>query len=824
MKQQIKSNDIAIIGMSGRFPGAENIKEFMNNLINGKDSVKRNMTKSTGFVSVGGLLKDIDLFDASFFNISPREAEMMNPQHRLFLEDAWKLIESAGYNVELIDDQVSIYASSNSNIYDSLNENETLAGKFLNRINNEPDFLPTMVSYRLNLKGESIAVQTACSSSLVSVHMACQSIISGNSDLSIAGGVSITLPQQQHYKYQEGMIYSPDGYCRPFDAEARGTVEGHGLGLVLLKRADKAIRDNDHIYAIIKGSAVNNDGKLKLGFKAPSTSGQEAVIKKALSISEVPIESIRYVEAHGTGTLLGDVIEIDALTKAYRNFTEAKQFCAIGSVKSSVGHLIHAAGITGLIKAALCVHQGFIPKTLHYNVPNPKIEFEKTPFYVAEDYKVWDSEIIPRRAAVSSFGIGGTNAHLILEEAPKMTRILEEFDNNFYAITLSAISQDKLNIMKDNLKKHILNNPNLPLCDIAFTLNTGRKGFKCRFATVVKDVEELISCLESNVNNYNIFEEECLAFSNSGNVTISNKEVMFDKNAMLQLAKSWVKGKDIDWCSIFRDKDVKRVPLPTYPFTRQSFWREDLPKEKTDELISQPEGIDQFEFSSVNPLNNSEIQKKVGNIFKEILGLNEINYDEDLFELGGDSLTMAEILTDIEEEFKTTISLHDAFEAQNVKELSAIVINMLGKQEEKQGSSCNLKINDEIEVSSVNPCNISEIQKKVGSIFKEILGLNEINYDEDLFELGGDSLTMAEILTDIEEEFNITVSLHDAFEAQNVKELSAIVINMLGEQEKKQGYSYDLKINDEIITIEISKEDYLNKGVPKEAFNVVKKG
>jgi len=372
--------EIAIIGMSGRFPGADNIAEFWQNLKNGVESISffsddeltaegidAEIMRHPNYVRAKGVLNNIEYFDAPFFGFTPREAQIMDPQHRLFLQCAWEALEDAGYDAETYQGAIGVYASVSMNYYlqNNLFSNRELlekVGELQKVLSSDKDFLSTRVSYKMNLRGPAVVVQSACSSSLVSTHLACQSLISGESDIVLAGGVSVVVPQKAGYFYQEEGIASPDGHCRAFDAKAQGTVSGNGVGIVALKRLSDAITDGDHIYAVIKGSAINNDGALKVGYTAPGIDGQADVISRALTMAEVDPETIRCIEAHGTGTALGDPIEITALSQAFQPHTNKKQFCAVGSVKTNVGHLDSAAGVTGLIKTILALkNQAFHP-------------------------------------------------------------------------------------------------------------------------------------------------------------------------------------------------------------------------------------------------------------------------------------------------------------------------------------------------------------------------------------------------------------------------------------------------------------------------------
>ncbi|MCC6456164.1 MAG: amino acid adenylation domain-containing protein [Caldilineaceae bacterium] len=503
---------IAIIGLAGRFPQAKDISAFWQNLCDGvegisffsdeelrQDGADPALLRQPNFVNAKATLEDIELFDAAFFGLNPREAELIDPQHRLFLECAWAALESAGYDPETYQAPIGVFAGSTMNTYLMTNLVSNLggldaAGGYQVFVGNDKDFLPTRVSYKLNLRGPSVNIQTACSSSLVAVHQACQSLLRDECSMALAGGVSVSVPHKMGYLYQEGMILSPDGHCRAFDAGAKGTVSGEGVGIVVLKRLGDALADGDQIRAVIRGSAINNDGSLKIGYTAPSVEGQAEVIAMAQAAAEVEPESISYVEAHGTGTPLGDPIEIAALTQVFRAGTPHKGFCAIGSVKSNIGHLDAAAGVTGLIKTVLALQHKQIPPSLHFEKPNPEIDFENSPFYVNNRLADWQANGTPRRAGVSSFGIGGTNAHVVLEEAPE---VLPKADARpWQALVLSARTATALEAATMNLVDHLKANPAVDLEAVAFTLQVGRRHFAHRRTLAVSDVDDAIGMLQ----------------------------------------------------------------------------------------------------------------------------------------------------------------------------------------------------------------------------------------------------------------------------------------------------------------------------------------
>lgn len=521
---------IAIIGISGRFPGANNIEEFWHNLQAGVESISLLTDKEllsagvspsclndSNYVKAGGVLKDINLFDAAFFDFNPKEAEITDPQHRLFLECTWEALESAGYDSNRCESRIGVYAGASLNNYLNFDLNTDYVGSsqsYQKLIGNDKDFLSTRVSYKLNLTGPSLTIQTACSTSLVAITLACQSLINYQCDMALAGGVSIRVPHKTGYLHQPEGTLSPDGHCRAFDAQAQGTTVGNGVGVVLLKRLEDAIADGDHIYAVIKGWAINNDGSMKVGYTAPSVDGQAEVIAEAMMLAGVEPETISYIETHGTGTILGDPIEIAALTKVFRSSTDKKGFCAIGSVKTNIGHLDAAAGVTGVIKTALTLKHQQIPPSLNFTEPNPQIDFDNSPFYVNTKLTQWQPELSPRRAGVSSLGMGGTNAHVVLEEAPITKQECKGAGvqgRKYKLLVLSAKTNSALDTATDNLAQHLMQNPELDLADVAYTLQVGRREFNHRRFLVCEDIEDAINTLENRTSQrvFTHYQEPC---------------------------------------------------------------------------------------------------------------------------------------------------------------------------------------------------------------------------------------------------------------------------------------------------------------------------
>ena len=513
---ELSGVEIAIVGMAGRFPGADDVDAFWRNVRDGVEAVtpfddrtllERGVSQEAlddpAYVKSGVVLDGMDAFDAGFFGYTPREAEWLDPQQRLFLETAWQALEHAGHTGSAVGTAVGVYAGSGANVYllRHLLPSLDLAGgdiaSLLGVLNgNDKDSLATRTAYKLDLRGPAVSVQTACSTSLVAVHLACRALLNHEADMALAGGVWLNLLQRSGYRHQPGAILSPDGHCRAFDAGAAGTVIGSGVGAVVLRRLADALHDGDTIHAVIKGSAVNNDGAEKVGYTAPSVNGQAAAIVAAQAMADVPPESIGYVEAHGTGTTLGDPIEVAALTQAFRAGTTRRGYCAIGSVKTNVGHLDAAAGVTGLIKTVMALKHKTLPPSLNYERANPEIDFDASPFYVNTRATPWPEGPTPRRAGVSAFGMGGTNVHLVLEEAPVRPSVdTGQEAPAVWPLLLSTRSPSGLEQAAMALARHLSDEPGLRLQDVAHTLCVGRKRFEQRAVALVQDVPQAISAL-----------------------------------------------------------------------------------------------------------------------------------------------------------------------------------------------------------------------------------------------------------------------------------------------------------------------------------------
>jgi len=506
--------ETAVVGMAGRFPGASSVDEFWESVAEGRETVSRltpeeltaagvpdELWQRPDYVPAYGVVDDVERFDAGFFGYTPRDASLIDPQQRLFLECAWEALEGAGHLVPGEGELVGVYAGTNLSSYllrHLIGNPDVLAGvtEYELFLGNDKDSLATRVAYHLDLRGPAVSVQTACSSSLVAIHQACQALLAHECDVALAGGANVRLPMRSGYRYEPGGIMSQDGRCYAFDARATGTVGGNGAAAVVLRRLADAVRDGDTIYAVVKGSAINNDGRLKVGYTAPSTDGQAAVIRMAQDAAGVEPDTIAYVETHGTGTSLGDQIEFQALVQAFRAGTDRKGFCALGAVKALVGHLDAAAGVTGFIKAALALRDGLIPPNPYFRDPHPDLDLATSPFYVNSAPLPWPESHGPRRAGVSSFGIGGTNAHVILEEPPAPH--VQPSGRGNHLLVLSARTAPALAQMRQRLAAHLMQDRDVPLADIAYTLQSTRRAMPHRLAVVSDDRDAAIAALSED--------------------------------------------------------------------------------------------------------------------------------------------------------------------------------------------------------------------------------------------------------------------------------------------------------------------------------------
>jgi len=579
------SFDIAIIGMDCRIPGAGNTKEFWNNLVNGVESITE-FTKEE-LLESGESLKDInnpkyvprrcivngiDKFDASFFGFTPREAEILDPQHRVFLETCWHTLEDGGYAKQDKETKVAVFGGSGTAWY----LNDVYSNPKIRKVadstsivtGSDKDYLTTRVSYKLNLTGPSLDVQSACSTSMSAIILGIQTLQNYQADMVLAGGVSVQYPEKRGYLFAPGSLESKDGHCRPFDKDASGTAFSRGCGVILLKRLEDAIEDKDNIYAVIKSGALNNDGNKKAGFTAPSIEGQKEVIIEAIEMAEVDVEQIAMVEAHGTATPIGDPIEVSSLTEAFHEYTSRKTFCALGSVKSNIGHSDAASGVLSVIKTALSIKNGIIPESINFNEPNPKIDFEKTPFFVNIKKRKWPNEN-KRIALVNSFGVGGTNACLILNNAFENDRIIDKNTHEYYFLPISGKSQKVVDNHKEIFENFISNNPNVNISDLSFTALQGRKHFNYRAFITYKNTDDLLQKIKDNKWKSNILKREdrklVFMFPGQGNQYVGMGKDLYEqydvfRNGVDECARAINDNLGIDILeTIFADNDNQKA-------------------------------------------------------------------------------------------------------------------------------------------------------------------------------------------------------------------------------------------------------------------------
>ena len=700
--------DIAIIGISSIMPQADGVKEFWRTIRNGTDCVrdlpegrrkdiddylKYTNQKSDDLVYPNyAYLNEIHNFDYSFFGISPKEASLMDPNQRLFLQTVWSAIEDSGYGGnKLVETKTGVYVGYNSMF-------NTQYAKMIRNVEpdaitsavtgNIPEIIASRISYILDLKGPSMLINTACSSSLVAVHLACQAIRNNECDMAIAGSVKLKiLPFDD--KVTIG-IEASDGRTRTFDDNSDGTGGGEGVVAIILKPLDKAIKDRDHIYAVIKGSAINQDGK-SAGLTAPNPFAQEELIVRAWKDADINPEKISYIEAHGTGTRLGDPIEIEGITRAFRRYTDRKQFCAIGSVKSNIGHLDNAAGMAGLLKAILALKKKEIPASLHLKRPNRNIEFEESPVYYNNRLSKWDTKGEPLRCGVSSFGLSGTNCHIILEEAPFIEEQVEEkhelSSNSLDILTISARSKGALKELVALYSSYISEIESGSIKDICYTSNTGRGHYEYRMAIIVSDKAQLKEALERvlSVEDFNSYQCNGIYIGyhelveqrqkTRGNFDITNEEItrltakaeaLIDRiqeaaapSLLEELCCFYINGANVNWGSLYtKDGNNRRLlSLPTYPFEKKRCWI-DIPVNKTIEIYGRDND------------NYSDTERKMAQVWGEVLGFERINVYEDFFKLGGDSLIAIRIVNYIKKHLNLNVTVEGILKFSSIEELS----------------------------------------------------------------------------------------------------------------------------------------------------------
>jgi amino acid adenylation domain-containing protein len=805
-------HDIAVIGMAGRFPGAPHIDRLWERLCNGEESLTYlsdedllaagedpELVNHPDYVKSRMVLENTRLFDAPFFDYTPREAETLDPQQRFFLEGAWEALEDAGCNPDQYEGRIGVFAGSGFNTYlinHLLPNKKLLTGMddLQLLLGNDKDYLATRVSYKLDLKGPAFNVQTGCSTSLVAVHLACQSLRSGECDMALAGGVFITAPQERGYLYKKGSILSPDGHCRAFDAAANGTVFSSGMGIVVLKDLGSARRDNDHIYAVIKSSAINNDGARKVGFSAPALEGQSAVIKEALAQAGIPSQSIGYVETHGTGTELGDPIEAAALTKAFSPFTPGSRTCRLGSIKTNIGHLDAAAGIAGLIKSVLCLKHKRVPPSINFRQPNPNIDFENTPFYVNTSLEEWPREGSPRRAGVSSFGIGGTNAHVVLEEAPPEEPAADVSDCRL--MVTSARSSTALERTNANLAAFLKNRPGVSLADTAYTLQVGRKAFDHRFAVLCHSNSEAVLRLDKNHPEGIYFDcgdhtqrPVIFLFPDSGLPTFQVKLALSLQERGVRPAGTLGFGRgqlaaDCIAGTVSMEETLKRAAhlhVGNIPVDRQAKER------RLREWLEDPRTL--FMEIGTGPGASS-------------LPMLEKHHESRLIRVGGDNDQaqpgIETILDSIarlwvrggtvdwtalyRQEKRRRLPLpHYPFEREEYWIEAGSTVrhpsSTQGKEMEESVDAPLIAFRDR-EYAKLKNRYVApqkEAEKIAVEIWEGILGIKPIGIEDDYFELGGHSLMAAQILSRLAEIFQVDIDIRELFETPTIKHIVGVL-------------------------------------------------
>jgi len=763
---------IAIVGMSGRFPKAGSVGEFWKNLCEGKDAICRafdNTDKGSNYVNARGILDDIPLFDADFFGMNQREAKLTDPQHRLFLECCYEALDDAGYTPKYHDGLVGVYGCAGPNRYYYNNifphpEHKNSLDDPIVRIGNDHDYLTTRVSYKLNFKGPSLTIQTACSSSLASVCVACNQLKTGECDIALAGGASIFTPQNEGYYFQSGMIFSPDGVCRPFDADAQGTVPGSGVGVIALKRMEDAIRDKDHIYAVIRGHGVNNDGAEKLGFSAPSAKGQTEGIVAAIEMAEVEPETIGYIETHGTGTILGDPIEIKALTDAFRRYTDKKGFCGVGSVKSNIGHLMEASGIAGLIKASLSLYHEIIPPTINFNNPNPHIPFEDSPFYPATELKEWKKGKNPRRAFVNALGFGGTNAYILLEEAPVIPGNHSHHKNLFIfsAKTKSALQKTLLtfqDVPKDGLS----------LEDTAYTLQVGRAPYSYRAAFIASDLNSLSSQIEN--------------FSHSEPLTQVPIEFLLP-----DIPKDW---KNLDFTFYMKDKEFCR-DLEMCAYVGETFTGIDF-RSHLKSMGTQPQKVQEIAHLSIT-FSMKRWFERLGIVPESVSGVGlghfltlNCSFREILikaFDTSAPSnisnpqaleitpLSHVKLLQTLQALWLQGIEIHWPMLYQHNHPRR---ISLPSYPFDRKYYWIDPPLPKKEEAAEAVPSKELTLEDSLTAIWKKSLGVDSISVDEDFSDLGGDSLLAVQVVAKIKESLGLSLPPNMILQHPTIEKLCQLI-------------------------------------------------
>ncbi|MGW2415552.1 beta-ketoacyl synthase N-terminal-like domain-containing protein [Streptomyces tubercidicus] len=730
-----RDTDIAVIGLACRFPDAVDADQFWGNLVSGVDSVSRFPKKSfpspggitREYVPAGGLLQAPEWFDAGYFGYTPREALLTDPQHRVLLECSLEAIEGAGYDPDRFPGLIGIYAGSSLSTYTetlrarqqedaSITSWDILTGT-------TSDYLASRVAYKLGLRGPTANVQAACATSLYAVHFAARAVLSGECDLALAGGTSVRLPAALD-NYRVGGITSPTGTCRPFDAAADGVIGGQGCGIIVLKRLSEAIADGDHIHAVLRGSAVNNDGRDRAGFTAPGVRGQVEVIRAAQRAADVTPSSITYLEAHGTGTRVGDPIEVAGLNHAFADGEPREQPCLLGSVKGNIGHTDAAAGIAGFIKTVLAVERGIIPPSLHYSEPNPDIDFAAGPFTVVTEPTPWEPAGLPRRAGVTSRGLGGGNAHVVLEQPP--SPLPREHSAQDQVLVLSAHTPAALDELTARIAGRLTDHPELELRDVAWTLQVGRRLHGHRRYAVVRDRQDALRVLSGDAPERLVTGDHArdgravallvpetdaaqavqhwtalglkpdltltpdssdaqirAALDTPGRLFLEIGDSQLSArlrehpqwtpdhiaitvtDPLAALGELWLAGLPINWAAAHAEQP-RRVPLPSYPFQRQRYLLEAGPTAQPTAPTADAEPDTELD-------TKLDTEQTVSKLFTQMLGLSDVDPQDNFFDLGGDSLVATELVGQLEQLLPVQLEVRSMYLAPSVRELTALL-------------------------------------------------------------------------------------------------------------------------------------------------------
>lgn len=695
------STDVAVVGMAGRFPGARSISEFWRLIRDGRDAtqvlsdeqlaaagVPEEERRDPRYVPVWAGIEGVDLFDAAFFGYSPRDAELIDPQQRILLECSWEALEDAAFDPGQFPGEIGVYAASGLShylLYNLAPNDEVVraAGALNIALGNDKDYLSTRISYKLNLTGPSVNVQTNCSSGLVAVHHAIASLLDYQCDLAVVGAVSIRDAAPAGYLHEVGGTSSPSGRIRAFDQQADGHFISDGVAAIVLRRGVDAVQGNDHIYAMLKGSAVKNDGAAKAGFAATSRVGQVRTIKSALSMAAVAPQTVRYVEASGSGTLMGDAIELAAIREAYGP-RDAGDVCVVGSVKPNVGHLATVSGLASMIKAVLALQHGQIPPTLNFSHLNRQADLDARQFVINAALRDWEPGQGPRRAGVSSFGVGGTNAHLILEEAPP-PRARPPEAPQWHLIAVSAATPQALTSMLRCMASHLERAPGQSLGDIAFTSQVGRRPMAVRWFVVATAPAEAARMLRA-------LAESRTSGSHKGRLADPAALVARLRQAdahsegyrvlLAELGDAWCAGASVDWASLHDGVSRARVALPTYQFQRQVYWiaRPARPRLTAHEASADQAGTGPGHDparTARSEVPTAPLEVAIGDVWRRLLGVAQIGLYDSFLELGGDSMSAARTIAEIAEAFHVDLNIQDFLETPTIAAIAAIVDRQL---------------------------------------------------------------------------------------------------------------------------------------------------